>query len=111
MKTTNTFEFKTRHGLPVSGCAFRVARYRSTGNLALQVVDAEGVVCTCSVNPDEKLGDDVLCVKDYSENEGVLDELRRLGVVGEVVQTIPSGWVEFKVAELTEQGKELFEDV
>ena len=112
MKTTDKFELKLKYAdEPLAGCTFRPARYRDNKNLALQVENADGPVCTCTVNPGEKLDDGVICVKDYSENQGMLAELRRLGVAGETVEVIPSGWVELKVVELTEQGKELFEGV
>jgi len=110
MKKTDKFELKLKYG-SVPGCAFRPARYRDNGNLALQIENADGPVCTCTVNPGEKLGDDVLCVKDYSENQGMAAFLRSMGIVGECVQVIPSGWVDLKVVELTEQGKELFKGV
>lgn len=110
MKPTDKFTFKLECG-SWENCQFAPGRYRD-GNLALQVFsEEEGPICTLSVNPGEKLDDDVLCVKDYSENQGAAAFLRSMGIIGECVKIIPSGWVDLKVFELTEPGKELFEGV
>lgn len=109
MKTTDEFTFKTKL-MDMPGCRFAPGRY-GNGNLALQIYDGEGPVCTCSVNPGRTIGPGRLCVKDYSENEGMADFLKKLGIIGERVASHPSGWVHLDEYELTESGKELFEGV
>ena len=94
-------------------CEFRTGRYRN-GNLALQVECPEGLVCTCSVNPDTPLPDNELAVKDWSENEGMVEELKRQGVIfGDPVKTLPTeyGFVKIKVFPLTAYGESLFQSL
>ena len=43
---------------------------------------------------------DVLIIKDYAENTGVLNELRRHGVVKKLIGYLPSGFVELPVIEV-----------
>ena len=96
------------NGTSFSSCSFRATRYQTNGNLALQIVDAEGLVATCSVNPGVDVDNDHLCVKDYSENTGMLKFLIDKGVVEKPEYGIPSGWVTLFVCPLTESGKELW---
>lgn len=92
-------------------CVFWAGRY-GNGNLALQVVSpAEGLVCTCSVNPGVPLPDNELAVKDWSENEGMVEELKRQDIIsGDPVRTINTeyGFVKIKVFALTDYGRSLF---
>lgn len=80
------------------------------GNLALRVGSSKaGLVCTCSVNQGELLPDTELAVKDWSENEGMVEELKRQNVIfGDPVKTFRSGFVEIKAFALTAYGKSLF---
>jgi hypothetical protein len=106
-----TFELKLAFGT-YPNCYFVPSRYRSNNNLALQIQsEDEGPICVCTVNPNEKLSDDVICIKDYSENEGMAEFLKNMGIIGDRVKVIPSGWVELYVYELTEHGKEIFKSV
>ena len=104
--------FNTKYG-KYENCSFRASRYSDNGNLALVVESPEeGRIMTISVNPGLKLGDDVLAVKNYSENEGVDETLKELGIIHDApVSRIPSGWVEIPVYKLTEKGRELFKGV
>lgn len=91
-------------------CEFRTGRYRN-GNLALQVECPEGLVCICSVNPDVPLPDNELAVKDWSENKGMVEELKRQNVIfGDPVKTFNTayGFEKIKVFALTDYGKSLF---
>lgn len=58
-------------------------------------------VCVVSVNlPDHRIDASCIAIKDYSENEGVLDECVRLGLVGPVLYRIDSGFVSIPVCKL-----------
>lgn len=92
-------------------CYFVPSRYSSNNNLALKIESDDGSICVCTVNPNKKLSDDVICIKDYSENEGMVDFLKNMGIISNKVESIPSGWVELYVYELTEYGKELFKSI
>lgn len=100
--------FKTKYAA-YAGCEFRTGRY-GNGNLALMVESStEGPICTCTVNPGIEVDDDCIAVKDYSENEGMAETLKEMGVIkGEPVYRIASGWVEIPVYELGEKGLALF---
>ena len=59
----------------------KTTTYRN-GNLCLQLVSNQlDDYIKASVNTDVILPADECMIKDYSENEGLLDELIRLGVV------------------------------
>lgn len=93
-------------------CNLVPARYNDNGNLALQVMGEDGIpYCIASVNPGVALPDEVIAVKDYSENKGMVDFLKGEGILGELYTIIPSGWVDIPVYYLTESGKELFKGV
>lgn len=92
-------------------CKFRPGRY-GNGNLALQVESfTDGIVCTCSVNPGVQLPNNELAVKDWSENEGMVEELKRHKVIfGDPVKTLNTehGFVKIKVFALTDYGELIF---
>jgi hypothetical protein len=78
-----------------------IKRQYDNGRVALQLVDEEGPVATATVNlPDAPLGKNEVCVKDWSENEGMLRSLVAAGVVKPTGKTIRSGFVEVPVCEL-----------
>jgi len=83
-------------------CDLQFQRY-CNGRLAIQLTDTEdhSPVATATVNlPDARLGDDEVCIKDYSENEGVLAALVNAKVVSEPVRFESSGWVTIPVCKL-----------
>lgn len=113
MKTTDRIKYRSQFGHTYD-CRFKATRYASNGNLALILVDAETDerILAATVNIAAALPDDRIAVKDYSENKGMADFLKKIGIIQpEPVKVIPSGWVEIPVFELTESGKELFEGV
>ena len=95
-------------------CQFVTGRY-GNGNLALEMMGAEGTpeygepICRVTVNPGMVIPEDCIAVKDYGENEGMVDFIVGLDIVeAEPVSFIPSGYVTIPVLRLTESGKELF---
>lgn len=91
-------------------CRFVATRYCDNGNLALLIEnDEDGQIAVCSVNPWESVDNGRLAVKDYSENAGMVDFLKGEGIVrGNPVYTIPSGFIEIPVYELTDKGLALW---
>jgi hypothetical protein len=78
-----------------------VKRQYDNGRVALQLVDEEGPVATATVNlPDAELGKNEVLVKNWSENQGMLDALVAARVVKPTGKTIRSGFVEVPVCEL-----------
>lgn len=52
-------------------------------------------LCTatvCLTAYGEKPRDGNVFIKDYSENEGVLNALQKAGVVGDVIRSVPAGY-------------------
>ena len=83
-------------------------RYRGSNNIAIQLVDEGGTPwCMASVNvPDEILGEDVVALKTYSENEGIDSILVSAGVIeNPPVRYIGSGFVMIPVYRLTEAAR------
>ena len=86
-------------------CTLEINRYATNGNLAIQAYRPDGEPFgVMTVNPQEKLDDAHVCVKDYSEGEGNLMTLMAAGLVGEPERMIDSGWVRIPVCPLTEKG-------
>lgn len=66
-------------------CILRQGKYQN-GNIALYLEDAETFerIAVCSVNLDKfPLADNEVFIKDYSENEGMLEALLDAGAVKE----------------------------
>jgi len=80
----------------------------SNGNKALRFTALDGTpLVTASVNPGQPLPDDLLAVKDWSENEGVSDQLRQANIIfGPPVLSIKSGFVVIHCYLLTDEFKD-----
>ena len=71
-------------------------KYQSSGRTALELIDVEDgtPVMMATVNiEDAHLEPDELIIKDYSENEGVLEFLQKNNIVGPVIRTVRTGFV------------------
>jgi hypothetical protein len=77
-------------------------KYASGGGASLQLIDAVDhcPYATCTVNL-EGLEPDEVAIKDYSENEGMLDFLISEEIVKPPHRSIPSGFVLIPVCRLT----------
>ena len=83
-------------------CIVAFAQY-GNGRTAIQLLDAEDSqpIATASVNmPDEVLEADEICIKDYSENKGMLDCLMKAKIVSAPLRYVESGWVTIPVCHL-----------
>ena len=109
-RSTTTFTFGN-----VKNCHFMATRYRQPNNLALAIEGSNNEqIAICSVNPREFKGDDVLCVKDWSENEGMVDFLVKQEIITanyDWFNSEESGFVVINAYPLTDKGKELFKGV
>jgi hypothetical protein len=76
------------------------AKY-GNGNPALEIKSAYGeTLVRASVNPPEILPEGYICIKDWSENEGILDVLLDEGIISHPVRWIPSGYVNIPVCKI-----------
>ena len=78
-------------------CELQFGKY-SNGATALQLIDAEDgqPIATASVNlvgQSEHLDPDEVFIKDWSENEGMLDALIESGVISKPILAAPTGFV------------------
>lgn len=110
MTAKTTFTFKGKY-TSYPNCRFVPNRYHN-GNLALQIFDDEGLIATCTVNGRAETEGSIIAIKDYSENEGMVDFLKSIGIIEDTPHYIEySGFVTIPYYDLTESGKELFMDV
>jgi len=78
-------------------------RQYGNGRPALELVDAEdgSPIAKATVNlPDTPLGKNQVFIKNYAENEGMLEALVAAGVVKPTGESVRSGFVEVPVCEL-----------
>ena len=77
-------------------------RYRN-GRLALELIDAEDgcPVMTATVNlPEVKLEENEIIIKNYSENEGVLEFLIENKITSNPVRCVNNGFVDFPIVKI-----------
>lgn len=100
----DVFEITTKYGV-YSDCSFLVREYVNHRPRIDIYSNTLGPIMTVTVNlPGISFDNNYVAIKDYSENEGISEELNRLGViVDEPVTYIPSGWVMIPVYRLTEE--------
>ena len=92
-------------------CIVRWSMYRENNNIAIQLIDenTKELISVTTTNTGRKNEEFKVQIKDYSENEGMWQSLVDAGVIKDnIVSTIPTGYVEVKVAELTEEAKNGF---
>ena len=78
------------------------ARRYPNGNLAIEILsEGVGLVMVPTVNAGVRLGDSAVCIKDWSENEGIAKAMEDAGFLGGLVGTIPCGYCSAKVFEVT----------
>lgn len=94
-------------------CIVRWSMYRENNNIAIQLIDenTKELISVATTNTGRKNEEFKVQIKDYSENEGMWQSLVDAGVIKDkIINTIPTGYVEVKVAELTEEAKQDFEN-
>lgn len=50
--------------------------------------------------PEVELAEDEVAIKNYSENEGILETLIEAGVVSSPIRTVQSGWVTIPIVKV-----------
>jgi len=72
------------------------AHYGGTGRIALPLYaleDGSPVAVATLHMPELALAADEVIIKDYSENEGLLDTLVAAGLVSAPLRAVPSGYI------------------
>ena len=89
------------------------AKYSNNNNLALlfrrEEDDEEDYYGVISINTALPLPNNMLAVKDYSENEGIFEALKAQGIVSSPVRHITSGYVTIPVVKIVH--KELLGEI
>lgn len=81
-------------------CYVELGEYEN-GNTAIQLwTEEDGPIATATVNLGEVLPKDQAYIKDYSENEGILEALSQAGVIKQVIGSRISGFVVIPKVEL-----------
>lgn len=82
------------------------APYKDNGNTAMQLINSDtgGVNTTPTVNLVNMVPENVVLIKDWSENTGVVDALYQAGVIKpDILLDIPTGRVSAHAYELTDE--------
>lgn len=103
----NYFTYKSRYD-EYQNCYFRTGRYPN-GNLAIGIYNAnQGPITKVTINPDITLPDDIIAIKNYSENSGIVEWLVSEGIVEELAESrVDYRWVSIPLHKLTEKGKQM----
>lgn len=99
METSKSFTFKTRHN---QHDVYVERQTYDRGGLRIQLVDADGnpfAVASVAVAGVELEPDEII-VKDYSENEGMLEFLVENNIVEETDQSVIVGRAMCKIAKV-----------
>jgi hypothetical protein len=83
-------------------CRLERGEYNN-GRLALELVDikSDEPVAVATVNmPMEALSKDEVVIKNYSENEGILDALIKAKVISQPIRIVQSGYVSSPICKL-----------
>lgn len=91
-------------------CDVQLGMYANQ-RLAISLVNAEEgedlflgePIATASVNVEEDIPDDCICIKVHSENSGMLEALQKAGYVGEVVDMIHLQFVSIPIVKKSEK--------
>lgn len=87
-------------------------KYESGGGFAIQVYGEDGLQYTATVNlAGKNPGQYGVWLKDWSENEGVVDALVKAGVVELTGETAQAGFAVAKHAVLTERARRIADDM
>lgn len=83
-------------------CRLELDRYQH-GGIHIGLIDVEDGVPFCvatSYVPGTELADDEVIIKNYSENEGILDALIEAGIVEKTGRVVHSGFVTMPICRL-----------
>lgn len=82
------------------------SKYMNNDNLALMLIDEKdgSPITTITVNTEDKLPEGFGYVKNYSENEGIMEVLQEEGLIKEVLGHKQMGWVTVPLVEFNLEG-------
>lgn len=86
-------------------CDVRIVSFKGNYDIRLTDTSTGEPVANASVQLGVKLPEKHVAIKNYSENEGILEVLVAEGIVSEPVQYVQSGFVSIPVCELLVEAK------
>jgi len=90
----------TLHNHTYKNCEIVLSFYHDN-RPALVILTNNEVLCKASVNlPDNEILDGHIFIKNWAENEGILQELIRLNAIKDTGQTTPCGFVHAHICKL-----------
>jgi hypothetical protein len=84
-------------------CLLEFGEYQNNGRTAITLIDENdgSPITTATINlPNVSLNDDEVIIKDYSENEGILNILLINGVVELTGKSVDTGFVNCEICKL-----------
>jgi hypothetical protein len=84
-------------------CLLEFGEYQNNGRTAITLIDESdgSPITTATINlPNVSLNDDEVIIKDYSENEGILNILLINGVVELTGKSVDTGFVNCEICKL-----------
>jgi hypothetical protein len=86
-------------------CKLVFTTYRNNRRIAIELVEDTPPffepVAMATVNlPNEKMEPDEVAIKDYSENEGMLECLMKAGIISKPLRIVQSGFVSVPICKL-----------
>jgi hypothetical protein len=108
-KTLETFQLDGPH---TGYIVIAVGRYYDNSRRAIQLLDAHdgSLVATATVNiPEAPIGKDEIFIKNWSENEGVLESMIDAGYIEPAHSLATTGRVLAECCKLTKKGIALWE--
>ena len=86
-------------------CYFKKGEYLQGGKMSLLLVDEiEGPVTDITINvPEINIPEGCDAIKNYSENEGMLDWLKENNLIKEVVTIIPYNFITIPIVEFNRE--------
>lgn len=101
-----TFKYCSPYGV-YENCYFRVGHYgnfRNKGGIAIEIwSDEEGPIAKVTVNLDIPLAPDEIAVKDYAENTGMVLSMQKIGLIGEAIKSLRTGFVNVPIFKLNKE--------
>lgn len=103
-----TFQYNSRYA---TYSVRLVKGFYGNGNKAVQFMDANdgSPVLIATTNLGVRNPEDLITIKNYSENEGVLDFLMEIGFVDSIDHYEQAGFVKVPVCHLSAEGQKFFE--
>jgi hypothetical protein len=97
----NKFHCKTKY-VDEPNALLKVDRYQNNDRICLSVYSPTGeALMKCTTNiPEVDLTWDLVAIKNYSENEGILECLIANNFISEPIQEIKNRYTEFPVCQL-----------